>query len=536
MYFVDSAPAELLRFNSTKDAINYANRKELISQQPQSYYPTIRELRCQAPVLRVREFISKYGQLRSLDLNADEAPETLQLEGRIRSIRKSGKGLYFLDLVQDEAKVQIYASNKLLGLSKEEFADIHMFIRKGDHVSCVGNAYKTNVGELTLRATCPIKVASPCLNFVTLPDKVSDRSLINSNRVMNYLVDSPLKQRIYVKSAVTQAIRTFFLNDSFTEVQTPILSGAGTGANAEPFHTVLKALQINKLQLRVAPELWLKKLVISGFDKVFEIGLNFRNEGIDATHNPEFLTCEFYRSFTSLPQLMRITEDLFSFIYRELEKKQCLFSVLQETLPKLTALASNDYRKIEFIPGIEEQTGVRMPSELDTDSLVAYYAAIGLALPSQKSPSSLLDNLSGVYLESLSKKASNTPFFIYNQPSVMSPLAKSSVISYSGDRRYDVSLRFEMFINGKEFVNSYEEENSPFDQRNKFILQQRNKADYQDNESLIPDWNYVNLMEYGLPPTGGWGCGIDRLSMLFSGALRIEDVLTFGTLRDVVKQ
>ncbi|KAM9927907.1 hypothetical protein OXX59_002200 [Metschnikowia pulcherrima] len=523
-----------LRYNSTKEIINYANRRDIIAEQPDTYYPTIRELRSTIPVIRVSDFIAKFSNVPSQALNAS-AQDTVQLEGKIRSIRKSGKGLYFMDLIQDEAKVQIYASNKLLGMSKDEFADIHMFIRKGDHVTCAGNAYKTNVGELTLRATSPVRVASPCLNFVTLPDKVRDRSLINGNRVMNYLVDDMSKQKIHVKSAVTQAIRNFFLNDDFCEVQTPILSGAGTGANAEPFYTYSKASQAEKLQLRVAPELWLKKLVISGFDKVFEIGSNFRNEGIDATHNPEFLTCEFYRSFTSLPQLMAITEDLFTHIYRELEKKRITLPVLDQTLPELSALAGGGFRKVEFIPGIEERTGVKLPSVLDSESLMAYYKEIGLELPTQKNPSSLLDNLSGTYLESLSEESPNTPIFIYNQPSLMSPLAKSAIIDYGG-RKYDISLRFEMFINGKEYVNSYEEENSPFSQSEKFLLQQQNKKEFQDNESLIPDWNYVKSMEYGLPPTGGWGCGIDRLSMLFSGASRIEDVLSFGTLRDVVRQ
>ncbi|GEQ66560.1 hypothetical protein JCM33374_g223 [Metschnikowia sp. JCM 33374] len=528
--------AQQFRFNSTKESVNYANRKQLISQQPHSYYPTIRELRTDTPILRVSDFVEKYARVPPTDLNEKQNSQIYQLEGKVRSIRKSGKGLYFIDLVQDEVKVQIYASNKLLGLSKDEFADVHMFIRKGDHVTCVGNPYKTNVGELTLRATSAIRVATPCLNSVTLPDKVRDRSLINGNRVMNYLVDDKSKQRIYVKSAVTQAIRNFFLTDNFIEVQTPILSGAGTGANAEPFYTSSKAAQTEKLQLRVAPELWLKKLVISGFDKVFEIGMNFRNEGIDATHNPEFLTCEFYRSYTNLSQLMQITEDLFGFIYHELEKKSGTLSILQQTLPDLTALSRGGYHKIEFIPGIEEKTGVKLPARLDAESLLDYYNQIGLDVPSQKNPSNLLDNLSGLFLESISKEYRNCPVFIFNQPSIMSPLAKSSKISYGEGREYDISLRFEMFINGKEFVNSYEEENSPFCQRDKFLLQQTNKKDFHDNESLIPDWNYVKSMEYGLPPTGGWGCGIDRLSMLFSGASRIEDVLTFGTLRDVIRQ
>lgn len=523
-----------VRQNST-DAVNYAYRKEIITQAPHSYYPPISSVR-NAQVIRVPEFVQRFGNTDFAAYTNGRLPDVVQVEGRVRAIRRAGRAMYFLDIVQDGAKLQICASNQLLGnMSSEEFARIHTFIRKGDLVACVGHPSTTKVGELTLKAVQPIEVSSPCLNLVTLPDKLRDRKLINRNRVMNYLVDPVLRQRILVKSAVTQSIRAFLVEGGFVEVQTPIIAGSGTGANAQPFVTNLRALSDEKVLLRVAPELWLKKLVIGGFDKIFEIGLNFRNEGIDATHNPEFQTCEFYRSFTSLGELMKMTEDMFARIYHDLAHAEPVIPVFQEQLQTLSALLQGNYPRYEFIPTIEEKTGHKMPEQLDVASLVDYYKKIGLELPSTVSPASLLDNLSGVYLESISEETPNVPIFIYNQPSVMSPLAKSGMMYYGG-RQYSVSLRFELFINGKEYVNSYEEENSPFSQSEKFKLQQQSKTEFHDSEALIPDWEYVNQLEYGLPPTGGWGCGIDRLSMLFSGTNRIEDVLSFGTLRDVVRQ
>lgn len=525
----------ILRFSST-DEINYLHRKEMISEAPQDYYPKITSVRSSTPVLRVPDFIRSYGQIDYHSFENKRHSDLVQVEGRVKSIRRAGRAMYFIDIVQDETKLQLCASNKLLrGMSSEEFSRIHAFIRKGDHIVCVGHPSTTNVGELTVKAMEPLRVTSPCLNSVTLPDKLSNRKLINSNRVLNYLVDADLRQKILVKSAVTAAIRDFLVSQDYVEVQTPIIAGAGTGANAEPFVTVLRALSDEKLLLRVAPELWLKKLVIGGFDKVFEIGLNFRNEGIDATHNPEFLTCEFYRSHTSLSQLMELTEDIFAFVYSELKKKSDKLPILEPQLEKLKIIAAKRYPRYEFVPTIENKTGCKLPDVLDTENLLEFYKQINLRPPATKSPAALLDNLSGIFLESLSEITPNVPIFIFNQPSVMSPLAKSSIVKY-GDRSYDVSLRFELFINGKEYVNSYEEENSPFAQAEKFALQQQTKENFKDNEALVPDWNYVQQMEYGLPPTGGWGCGIDRLSMLFGGAERIEDVLTFGTLRDAIRQ
>lgn len=519
------------------EAVNYAHRKEIISRTPASYYPSLDSVRDrEATTLRVPQFRARFERVDFTQYESKRYPEVCRVEGRISSIRKAGKGMYFIDVAQDFARVQLVASNKLTGVSVGEFNSQHAFLRKGDLVSCVGFPSVTNVGELSVKACEPIRLASPCLNLTTLPEKIVDSKIIKKERVLNYLVNRDLRKKIVVKAMVVQAIRQFLTEREFIEVQTPIIAGDGTGANAEPFVTALKALPSNPdglsqpLQLRVAPELWLKKLVISGFDKVFEIGPNFRNEGVDLTHNPEFTSCEFYQSFTNLSQLMTMTEELLAYIHSTLRHK----NIMPEVIDKLEPLASRSFPKYEFIPTIEKITGLAFPSAITSESLVAYHTSLGVSLPATKSPASLLDNLAATYLEPLSHE-SQAPIFIFNHPAAMSPLAKSKNITY-GENTYDISARFELFYKGKEYVNSYEEENSPYEQASKFQLQQLSKNNFEDNELVIPDWKYVKQMEYGLPPTGGWGCGIDRLAMLFSGSDRIEDVLAFGNLRDVIRQ
>lgn len=525
----------LVRYSST-DVHHFEARKVEISANPEPFYPTLSSVRSsEVNLQRIPQFVAKYHNYDFKSLPNRKHLTLYQLEGRVSSIRKAGRALYFVDLIQDGQRVQIYASNRQMELSASEFDERHALVRAHDYISCVGYPFQTKVGELSLLLTTPITIVSPCLHSATLPEKVSDRKIINSDRVLNYLVNESLKEKLIVKSLVTQGIRNFLVSDGFLEVQTPLISGAGTGANAEPFYSSLKAISGQDLQLRVAPELWLKRLVIGGFDKVFEIGTNFRNEGIDATHNPEFTTCEFYRSFTTLPELMDMTERLFHEMYGTLEKQRNNLSVLKKPLEMFTALGAGSFPKYEFIPTIEQKTGVKLPESLESESLINYFEKINLPLPEQKQPSALLDRLSEEFLESLCLEHPNTPVFIYNQPAEMSPLAKSRQMTYDS-RSFEISQRFELFINGMEYVNAYEEENSPFAQESKFVQQQKNKADFNDNESLIPDWNYVKTMEYGLPPTGGWGCGIDRLSMLFSDSGRIEDVLSFGSLRDVIKQ
>lgn len=489
--------------------LTYEFRKSMItSSKDDFYYPSISKIRQKlspSQRMRVKEFREIFDSKNEF-LDNDN---NYLLEGRILSIRKAGRAMYFIDIIQDDVNVQIMATNKLMEMDKEEFDNIHGFFKIGDYIAARGNVSRTKTGELTLKLNRPIEMLTPSLNQI--PNRLVDRGLINNNRVLNYLVNPESKNPIIIKSKVIQAIRKFLMDREFLEVSTPILSGKGTGANATPFITTFKSQPVH---LRVAPELWLKKFVIGGFDKVFEIGSNFRNEGVDMTHNPEFSSCEFYQAYTSLKELMDLTEELFKYVFAKVGGIEC-----------------DSFPKYDFLPTLEKRTGLAIP-ELTLEALLGYYKKLELEVPSQPNPVKLLNNLSEIYLESLCEEhPKNTPVFIYNQPEVMSPLAKST----TDERGNRISSRFELFINGKEMANAYEEENNPVQQMAKFKLQQKMKQEYNDQEMLIPDDNYVNAMNWGLPPTGGWGCGIDRLAMLLAEVDRIEDVLPFGNLQSVLK-
>ena len=502
------------RLNSSD--LTYESRAKQIESvsENETYYPrisSIRQKNSHGLVTRVPTFRQKFDQTDFNTFVNNRTEEDYIIEGQILSIRKAGKGMYFLDLEQDNTRLQIMATNKLIGIEVDEFNQLHGWFKPGDYISCIGYASRTKTGELTLKANKPIELLTPCL--LKMPNRLIDKGIINHNRVLNYLVNPESKNPIIIKSKVIQCIRQFLLQRDFLEVQTPILSNEGTGANANPFKTKFKDTEI---QLRVAPELWLKKLVIGGFDKVFEIGNNFRNEGIDQTHNPEFTSCEFYQAYTSLEELMQMTEDLLVEVFK-------IFNIPVST--------ESSFPKYEFLPTLEKITGVPL-EDLSFDGILQYYKRANLPIPPDANPTSLLNNLSEIYLESLSvSEHPNTPVFIYNQPEILSPLAKSTLVN-----NIPISSRFELFINGKEFINAYEEENNPRQQFLKFKQQQESKRQYGDDEMLIPDWQFVQTMKLGLPPTGGWGIGIDRLAMFISGVERIDNVLPFGNLRDVLKQ
>ncbi|ODQ79029.1 hypothetical protein BABINDRAFT_162098 [Babjeviella inositovora NRRL Y-12698] len=534
------------RLNSTqaitheeREVLEFANRKNLIKANPKDFYPTLSEARFNDAIhLRVPEFIEQFQKYEFPPEN--RLSKYYTVEGKIQNIRKAGKAMYFIDVVQDFHKVQLVATNSMMKMSKEAFAEAHETLKKGDIITCKGFPGTTKVGELSVKLTEAIRLAVPALH--PLPPKLNDRSKIRLNRVVDYLVNAKSRERMIVKSILLTSIRRFFNEREFLEVQTPIIGNSSKGANATPFTTSSQHLKDVtekpiELHLRVAPELWLKRLVIGGFEKVYEIGQVFRNEGIDRTHNPEFTSCEFYQSFTTLEELMGITEQLFLYIAKDLLSTNLkvtdgLKARAQVLVDNLTT-NSGVFARLEFIPALERTTGHPFPAVLSQESLLAYYATIGLKKPSlNPSPIQLLDELSATYLEPLCKEY---PTFIYHQPAIMSPLAKSTEIAY-GEKRYEISRRFEMYIHGKEYVNAYEEQNSPFQQLENFMHQQESKDQYLDDEMLVPDHKYVEAMEWGLPPTGGWGLGVDRLVMFLTKSDRIEEVLSFGDLSDVTKQ
>jgi len=529
-----------------EDDSDFSGRKTQISalsaeEQDSKYYPCIGDARKALSegtgdirTIRVPEFRKRYAEFFKThpDVRKIES-ESYIMGGKIKSIRKAGKGSYFIDIVQDGVRVQLMAHHKAMALDKAEFAQRHAQLRAGDQCLCVGNPAATRVGELSLRLTRPVLLVAPALH--PLPPKLADTALINRNRVVDYLVNQRSRNVILARGAIVSALRRFLEARGFLEVRTPIIGAGNSGANATPFTTSSAHLRrkddqskLEKLSLRVAPELWLKRLIIGGFDKIYEIGAQFRNEGVDATHNPEFTTCEFYQTFTSLEELMALTEQLFKEVcgalvgstgaYSDLCRPQCA------SLLGAMAHCGGRFRRIDFARGLEAQTGAPLPDNLSQKNLLEYYAKLGLPVPEVASVPQLLDNLSAVYLE---PQCAKIPTFIYNMPEALSPLAKSAGAH---------SRRFELYIGGKEVVNAYEEENNPFKQRSKFAAELRNKNQFNDQESILPDYRYTQFMEWGMPPTAGWGLGVDRLVMLLTGSDRIDSVLTFGRLPDVLKQ
>jgi lysyl-tRNA synthetase class 2 len=346
-------------------------------------------------------------------------------------------------------------------------------------------------------------------------------------RHVDMLVDHTVAQTLKIRHIVEKSLTSFLDLESFTSVHTPILTSSAGGAIARPFETEATEFAGEKLALRIAPELWLKRLIVGGMERVYEFGPAFRNEGVDATHNPEFYTCEFYEAYATLEDLMTKTEKMLLHISEELKRQNPVERDVETHFAP--PLFKPPFKRVEFLPTLEQHLGQKLP-DLSKDSAVdeikSLFTTNNLSIPSNPTLPRLLDALAAHYLEPLSKQE---PIFITHHPASLSPLAKHFTCPRTSQL---VSARAELFINGAELANMYEEENSPFEQRRKLLEQAAMKG--VDGESMDVDEGYLEALEWGLPPTGGWGCGVDRLVMLFAGRERIGDVLAFGGLRNVV--
>lgn len=485
--------------------------------------------RTSAHPMSVPAFWSEYRGLTPGDSGAKE----IQLRGRVLASRKQSGKLAFLDIQGDFHTVQVMLEfghiSAATGITMEQFREKRLALLRGDFVSVEGTAIVTSQGELTLKVNKLPDLLSP--SIAPVPTKLVDEETMVQNRHLSLLVNRQVSKSLRFRSELIWWLRIYFVRRRFLEVQTPILADYAGGAAARPFLTSATAFSHKDLALRIAPELWLKRMVVGGFDRIFEIGPSFRNEGLDATHNPEFTMCEFYQAYADLPSLISLTTDLVQSLAswsREVHER--LRSVSSETLdPAYFAR----FEQVEFIPALEEALKIKLPDLTDENALSSLQdvlrTELGLEVDGGMSLNKLLDDLASKYLE---PKSQDNPLFIIHHPSCMSPLSKSFTCPTTGQL---VSARAELFVKGREIANMYEEENSPFEQRRKFELQvqARNANDPEEGEAVV-DEAYIQALEHGLPPTGGWGCGIDRLVMLFSGATRISDTLSFGSLRNVV--
>lgn len=409
-----------------------------------------------------------------------------------------------------------------------------------------GYPYRTLSGQFSMHVTDLPKLLSPSLH--TLPESVTDENTLARFPQLDLLINRPKRDLLRLRHTVETEIQKYLHKLGFTKVTTPILGADTGGAIARPFITTSTAYHSTPLKLRIAQELALKKLVAADLGRVYEIGPNFRNEGIDATHNPEFTTCEFYRPFADLYDLMAMTEEMLSQIYAAIVARRTENSLSLTSLPDIPFTPIRPFKRLPFLKTLANAIhplapSFRLPRSLSESSrpeFLTLFSHLDLAVPANPTVPRLLDALGAHFVEPLCEE----PTFVTHYPAVMSPLAKSFVDEETG---HLVAARAELFVKGVEYANMYEEENDPFAQAQKFLYQARFLDEPEaalaavegvgegDKGKLTPGQRYyIKVLEMGLPPTGGWGAGIERLVMLFGGAKRIADVLPFGTLRGVV--
>ncbi|KAJ2747896.1 hypothetical protein GGI20_000191 [Coemansia sp. BCRC 34301] len=448
----------------------------------------------------------------------------ISIQGRIRNRREASKKLFFYDVEQGGHTVQVVASHQRIaaGSSGDEFLSHNRALLSGDIVRVTGHLGKTNTGETSVFATRRLELLAPCLHTIPSRSGLVDTQKRFRNRYLDLLVNG--SHALRVRARVLRYIREFLEARHFVEVETPILSPNVGGASARPFVTQsAAAFGDTPLFLRVAPELYLKQLVIGGVDRVYELGRQFRNEGIDADHNPEFTTCEFYMAYADIGDLTAATEEMLRGMAQEITGSAVV----------RTAVSDSQFVDIDFgqpFGRIDVTEALRSyVPELQTldindprsaSQLVSILAARHISCPLLRTMPRLLDRLIGHYIEPLCTQ----PTFLFNHPAIMSPLAKST------DAANVTAARFELFVNGKELVNAYEELNDPKEQRQRFALQ---AADREAGDADVPpfDGEFCDALEFALPPTAGWGMGIDRVIALLSGVHHLRETIAFPIMR-----
>jgi lysyl-tRNA synthetase class 2 len=444
---------------------------------------------------------------------------TQSLAGRIVGQRTLSAKLLFLDL-DDGVKTLQVVCNRRDFLDEQQFDQMTAAIKRGDIIGVTGHPGRTKSHEFSLMAVT-LQLLSPCYHNLPFPNKLQEDERRQRQRYVDLIVNDRSRQDARTRAAVVRYIREFFWARDFLEVETPTLNVLPGGANARPFVTHHNDLHMNMF-LRIAPELYLKQLVIGGLQRVFEIGKNFRNEGIDQTHNPEYTAIESYCAYDDYDDLMRMTEELLSGLVLKLTGSYKLDYVdKNDTLHNIDF--TPPFRRVPLIATLEKELQVKFPEDLASEETRLFLEELlkKQALHCEpKTTAKMIDTLVGEYIE----PQLSSPGFITDHPQIMSPLAKWHR-SAPG-----LTERFELFVAGKELCNAYTELNDPFKQRACFQSQQQDR-DKGDDEAQPIDEGFCVALEHGLPPTGGWGMGIDRLCMLLSNRSAIKDVILFPTMK-----
>ena len=450
---------------------------------------------------------AKYGDS-SEELLAEQQNE-VTIAGRMIAKRGSGKAS-FADLLDRGGKIQFYVRQDVVG---EDTYQIFKDSDIGDFWGITGDVIKTRMGELTIRArkmTFLTKALRP------LPDKyhgLQDPELVYRQRYLDLITNRDSFDRFQTRTKIIKAIRNYMDNNDFTEVETPILENVASGAEARPFITHHNALDID-MYMRIATELRLKRLIVGGMERVYELGRIFRNEGMDPHHNPEFDTMETYAAYFDFNDVMKETEGIFQ------AAAKVVSNDLKVTYQGTELDFSKSFEKMHMVDAIKKYAGVDFWPEMTVEEARKLADDNGV----QYEDWWKVGHIINAFFEEKVQDQLEQPIFIYGHPKEVSPLAHMN----REDPRF--TDRFELYILGNEYANAFTELNDPIDQRQRFEAEAKEHAEGNDEYQPI-DEDFVEALEYGMPPTGGLGVGIDRLVMLMTDAKSIRDVLLFPTMR-----
>jgi lysyl-tRNA synthetase class 2 len=453
---------------------------------------------------------------------SDEAPQrNVSIAGRVMSRRIMGKASFF-ELKDSKGRIQVYVSRD--DLCPDEDKDLYNVVFKklldiGDFVGVTGFVFRTQMGEITVHAKS-LKLLSKSIKplpIVKVKDGVTydafdDPELRYRQRYVDLIVNEGVKETFIKRAVVLDTMRKVLNESGYTEVETPILQSIPGGASARPFITHHNSLDID-LYLRIATELYLKRLIVGGFEGVYEIGKNFRNEGMDRNHNPEFTCLELYVQYKDYNWMMSYTEKMLEAICVAVN------GTSESVIDGKTISFKAPYRRLPILDAIKEKTGYDLTG-MDEAQIREVCAKLNFEVDDTMGKGKLIDELFGEFCEGTFIQ----PTFIIDYPVEMSPLTKMH------RSKPGLTERFELMVNGKELANAYSELNDPIDQEERFKEQMR-LADKGDDEAMIIDRDFLRALQYGMPPTSGIGIGIDRLVMLMTGHSYIQDVLLFPQMR-----
>lgn len=442
-----------------------------------------------------------------------EKETEVKMAGRIMAIRGHGKTC-FMDMQDKTGRIQVYVRKDVIG--EENYALIKL-MDIGDTVGITGTAFRTHMGELSIKANS-VEMLSKSLR--PLPEKwhgLKDVETRYRQRYVDLIVNPEVRDTFVKRSQIIRSVREVLDSHDFLEVETPILNTIAGGAAARPFISYHNALDM-QVYMRIAPELYLKRLIVGGMDRVYEMGRVFRNEGIDNRHNPEFTSVEIYQAFADYRDMMDLTEEV---VVKTAEKVLGTTTINYEGT---TIELASPWKRMSMIEAVKEYSGKDFTDVTDLEAARAIAKELNVAIE----PSFGIGKIINACFEEYVEDKLIQPTFITGHPKEISPLAKSN------PENPEITDRFEAYIYGREICNGFTELNDPIDQKERFLKQVEERAN-GDEEANMMDEDFVNALEYGLPPTGGLGIGIDRLVMFLTNSSTIRDVLFFPTMKPLGK-